>query len=261
MSHLVLQFPCNGAFQAAVDYHEQRSRQRAAQQRAQALHVPHLLTTPQQTEDADEQQQSWHARRRSEAAAFQYSAAAQICDYTFTDTWDSSEITSLLVDETAQQHLQANLQPSKFRQQPAGPTTADAAAIMRLLVGDSVAAQLLRTSCLEPYAFPPPTHKVSSCMHRHCMLLDSERFRRPKHSHFASSDCSCHCCAQHEACILEKMGALDPEAVALADIMQSCRADDLSQARTSVYHSAHLSSWSYFIGRRSGLSSLYSIPG
>ena len=165
MSHLVLQFPCNGAFHAAVDYHEQRSRQRAAQQTAQALHVPHLLTTPQQTEDADEQQQGWHVRRRSEAAAFEYSAAAQICDYTFTDRWDSSEITSLLVGKTAQQHLQASLQPSKFRQQPAGPTTADTAAIMRLLVGDSLAAQPQRTSCLEPVVFPPRQYKVSRCMH------------------------------------------------------------------------------------------------
>lgn len=168
MSHLVLQFPCSGAFQAAVDHHEQRSRQRAAQQKARALHVPHLLTTPQQTEDADEQQQGRHARRRPEAAAFEYSAAMQICDYTSTDTWDSSQITGLLLDGTTQRHLQASLQPSKFNQQPAGPATADAAATIRSLVGRSLAAQLQCIPCLEPFAFPPPQCKVSSCM-RYCM--------------------------------------------------------------------------------------------
>ena len=45
------------------------------------------------------------------------------------------------------------------------------------------------------------------------------------------SSSSSFCYAQHGACTLKEVAALDFEAIAMADNMQSCRADDLSQAR------------------------------
>lgn len=158
MSHHVLQFHSNSAFHAALDYHEQRSQQRAAQ-RARALPVPLLLTHAQQSDHGQQQQ---HAACRSDKSAFRYDAAAWSCDFTFTDVWDSSRIRALLLDESEQQDLQSNLQPSKFGQQPSGHPVASDADVVQLLLGASLDVQLQRVRCMEPFVFPPTQCKVTA---------------------------------------------------------------------------------------------------
>ena len=72
------------------------------------------------------------------------------------------------------------------------------------------------------------------------------------------SSSSSFCYAQHGACTLKEVAALDFEAIAIADSMQSCRADDLSQARAWMI-SAHLRSSWHITGRQTSLSSLTTI--
>lgn len=162
MSHLVLQFHCNSTFRAAADCHDQRSQQRAGHLRAQALPVPLMLAEGQLASDA--QQGQLGAPQQPEAPALGYCAALAACDFAFTDTWDRSQITSLLLDEASLQRIQGQLQPGKFHETPDGPAAACAADVMRLLVGDSLAAQLERSCSLEPFVFPPAQQKVlTSC--------------------------------------------------------------------------------------------------
>jgi hypothetical protein len=179
MSHLVLQFPCNSVYHAAIDYYELRSQHRAAQQRAQALHVPILQTRSQHAQRNDGQQEVWQAGCRSEAPAFGFQSALEMCSYTFTTSINRGQITDLLLDEAAQQHLQADLQPSSLHQQPVSPDMASDADIMQLLVGNSLTNQQQPILWLEPLAFPPAQRRVgvTPCMHHHCA---SPRFQRPR---------------------------------------------------------------------------------
>ena len=162
MSHLVLQFRPTAVFLAATDHYEQRSQRLAAQTQAQALPVPFLLADGQQ-EGPAKQQAGCQAANRADSILGYEAALAACGPVEFADTWDRSELCSLLLSSVGLQRVQAGLLPTPIGADGGHTAVRQEVDIMQaLLRGDGATGVDLRPDdgiLLEPVVLPPPLQR------------------------------------------------------------------------------------------------------